>query len=112
VSPACSARRRSWLLKALAVVAALLAYVACALSVLVMRVRDVHTDAPPFRVPGGPLVPALACVVVAVLLARAALREYNAVALALAVAAALYALQRRRAAPVGMGQAGDGRSEL
>jgi amino acid transporter len=95
----------------LAVVAALLAYLACAVSVLIMRRRDVRTESPPFRLPGGPLVPALACIVVAALLSRASAREFVAVALALGAAALLYALRRASmwAKPSGRR---DGRREL
>ena len=95
----------------LAVVAALLAYFACAVAVLVMRRRDVRTESPPFRIPGGPLVPALACVVVAALLARATAREFVAVTLALGVAALLYALRRAQAWARPTGKR-DGRPEL
>jgi amino acid transporter len=79
----------------LSVVSTLLIYFACAIAVLVMRHRDIRTTSRPFVIPGGPLVPVLACAVVAWLLSRATRAEYIAVGIMLAVAIVLYNAQRR-----------------
>jgi len=74
----------------LSVVSTLIIYLICAISVLVMRRRDLRTTAAPFTVPGGPAVPLLACGVVLWLLSRATRAEFIAVAVMLAVAVVLY----------------------
>ena len=78
----------------LSVVATLLIYFACAIAVLVLRRRGVRTDAPPFVIPGGPIVPVIACAVVAWLLSRATRAEYIAVGVTLVIAIILYVLSR------------------
>lgn len=82
-------------------VAVLLLYLLCALSAWQLRRRDLRGDGDPFCVPGGPLVPALACVSVLWVLAETATRrELAAVGVVLVCAAALYAVRaRRRAVP-------------
>jgi len=74
----------------LSVVSTLIIYLICAISVLVMRRRDLRTTGAPFTVPGGPAVPLLACGVVLWLLSRATRAEFTAVAVMLAVAVVLY----------------------
>jgi amino acid transporter len=76
----------------MATVSTLLIYGICAVSVIAMRMQGIRTSAEPFVVPGGPLVPLLACVVVAGLLSRATRVEYIAVALMLGVAITLYGI--------------------
>jgi basic amino acid/polyamine antiporter, APA family len=44
--------------------AALSLYFLCAVSTLLLRRRDVRSDGQPFVIPGGPLVPVLACIAV------------------------------------------------
>src|SRR5690606_22722201 len=44
--------------------AALSLYLLCAVSTLLLRRRDVRSDGEPFVIPGGPLLPALACIAV------------------------------------------------
>lgn len=44
--------------------AALSLYLLCAVSTLLLRRRDVRSDGEPFVIPGGPLVPVLACIAV------------------------------------------------
>jgi amino acid transporter len=78
----------------LSVVSTLLIYLTCAAGVLAMRRRGVRTAAAPFVIPGGPTVPFLACAVVLALLSRAALTDFIAVGLMLAVAIALYFARR------------------
>jgi len=45
--------------------AALTVYFLCAISVLVLRKRNVRTEGEPFLLPGGPLIPIAACVAIA-----------------------------------------------
>ncbi|MGE5685947.1 MAG: APC family permease, partial [Gemmatimonadota bacterium] len=80
----------------LANVASLLVYLASALAVLELRRREVRLDAPPFVLPGGPLIPLLVCAVVFWLLSNAERRELIAVALVLGVASLLYLASPRR----------------
>src|SRR5690606_32087427 len=44
--------------------AALSLYFLCAVSTLLLRRRNVRSDGDPFVIPGGPLVPVLACIAV------------------------------------------------
>jgi amino acid transporter len=85
----------------LSVVSTLVIYFICAVSVLVMRRRNLRTSSPPFTTPGAPAVPLLACAVVLWLLSRATRAEFAAVAVMLAVAVVLYfargAINRRSA---------------
>jgi amino acid transporter len=83
-------------LAVLSVVSTLLVYLACCLAALVLRRRDVRAGGTPFRVPGGPAVPVLACAVVLWLLSNAERAELLAVAGVAAVAALLYGLRRSR----------------
>ena len=55
----------------LSVVAVLLIYLATCLATLRLRYLDVRSDGVPFRIPGGPTVPLLACAVVLWLLSSA-----------------------------------------
>jgi amino acid transporter len=73
-------------LAVLSAVAGLLIYFGCCAAVSQLRRRDVRAEGPPFRVPGGPLVPLLACSVVVWLLASATRAEYLAVAGMIAMA--------------------------
>jgi amino acid transporter len=76
-------------------VATLLLHLGCCLAVLQLRRRDVRADGPPFLIPGGPVVPLLACGVVVMLLASAARTEFLVVGGMLAVASLVYLLRRR-----------------
>jgi len=72
-------------------VAGLLVYVAVAISAWVLRVRDVRLAAPPFRTPGGPVVPLLACAcIVAVIVATVSKAEVLALGLVLLASSGLY----------------------
>ena len=84
----------------LANVASLLVYLGAALAVLELRRRVVRLDAPPFVLPGGPLIPLLVCAVVFWLLSHAERWELLSVGIMLGVASLLYlaAPRRRRAA--------------
>jgi APA family basic amino acid/polyamine antiporter len=84
-------------LAVLAVVTVLTLYLLCAVSAWVLRRRDVRAGGEPFRVPGGPLVPALACgVIVSMLVQTVGRREVIAVGVVLALALAAYTLRRHR----------------
>jgi len=52
--------------------------------------RDVRADGNPFTLPGGPLVPLLAAMVILWLLSNATRREFAVEAIVLAVAALVY----------------------
>jgi amino acid transporter len=79
-------------------VAGLLVYIAVAISAWVLRVRDVRLAAPPFRTPGGPLVPLLACAsIVAVIVATVTRIEVVALGVALLVSSGAYVARDVRA---------------
>ena len=59
----------------LANVALLFSYLLCCLAAIELQRRNVQTGGSPFVPPGGPLVPALACVVVLWLLSHASARS-------------------------------------
>lgn len=74
----------------------LLLYVLCSISAAVLQRRGTRGEGEPFRLPAGPVIPALACAVILwVLSETVGRREATAVGLAVAVAVALYALRRR-----------------
>lgn len=78
-------------------VSGLLVYIAVAMSAWVLRVRDVRLAAPPFRTPGGPLVPLLACgCIVAVIVATVSTAEVVALGVALLVSSGLYVVREVR----------------
>jgi amino acid transporter len=73
-------------------------YMLCAIAVMVLRARDVHSDGAPFRIPGGPLVPVAAVLANAWLMyATAARTDLVGLGIILALALLLYALRRWRA---------------
>ncbi len=85
-------------LAVLASAALLVVYGATVAAAVVLRRRDVRAGGEPFRVPGGPLVPALAAIIVLWLLAQTTGRERIGVGLLLAVASIVYAVRRFRTA--------------
>ncbi|HEY2825236.1 MAG TPA: APC family permease, partial [Gemmatimonadales bacterium] len=88
-------------LAVLANISLLIVYFMCAISVWVLRRKDVKADGEPFRVWGGPVVPLLTCVATGwVIWATVTQREILAVLAALFVASLLYATRawRTRAA--------------
>ncbi len=87
-------------LAVLASAALLVVYGATVAAAFELRRRDVRADGPPFRMPGGPVVPILAGTIVVWLLAQTTWREQAGVALLLAVASVLYAVRWLRARPV------------
>lgn len=77
-------------------VAALLLYFLCAISVVALRRRDVRGDGVPFRMPGGLLIPALACLAIAwVTYETVTRRELVALAITFAIGTAGYVIRRR-----------------
>jgi APA family basic amino acid/polyamine antiporter len=76
--------------------ALLVGYLLCCMAAIELRRRNVQTGGRPFQLPGGPLVPALACLVVLWLLSHASAQEFEVTAVAVAVAALLYAWRRKR----------------
>jgi amino acid transporter len=85
----------------LANVSLLSSYLLCCLAAIELRRRNVHTGGRPFVLPGGPLVPVLACVVLLWLLSHATRQEFTATGAAVAVAALLFAWRgTRRKAPI------------
>ena len=83
-------------LAVLSAVGILLVDLACCVAVLELRRRDVRAEGVPFRIPGGPVVPILACLVVVWLLSSASSAEFLAVAGVLVVASVFYLLRGRR----------------
>jgi amino acid transporter len=77
-------------------VAILVSYLLCCLAAIELLRRNVQTAGRPFVPPGGPLVPAMACVVVLWLLSHATAREFAVLAGAVLVAALLYAWRTLR----------------
>jgi amino acid transporter len=80
--------------------AALLLYFLCAISVWVLRKRDVRTEGEPFLLPGGPLIPiATGIAIVWLFYATVTRRELIALGIVVLVALILYAIRRSRFAP-------------
>ncbi|MDQ4080691.1 MAG: amino acid permease [Gemmatimonadota bacterium] len=80
-------------LAVLATVSTLVLYLLCCIAAWVLRRRDVRVEgATPFRVPGGPVVPMLAVLVILWLLSSARAREYLIVGAVAAVAALVYVI--------------------
>lgn len=90
----------------LANVAVLTLYLLCCMAALELRRRNVREDGAPFRVPGGPVVPILAAIVILWLLSHATVRELAVVSAVLAAAALLFLIRRRRAPSSAAGQRG------
>ena len=80
---------------------ALIVYLGVALATLELDRRDVRADGPPLRLPGGPTIPILACLVVLWLASNAALADALAAGAVLLASALIFGLNRvlrRRAA--------------
>lgn len=80
----------------LSTVTILLVYLATCLASIQLTRRDVRADGPPFRLPGGPTIPLLACVVVAWMLSSASGKEFMSVGVTIVVASALYVIRPGR----------------
>ena len=80
----------------LANVAVLVGYLLCCVAAIELRRRNVQTAGRPFVLPGGPLVPVVACVVLLWLLSHATAQEFLVTGGALVVAALLFAWRGMR----------------
>ena len=77
-------------------VALLSCYLLCCAAAIELRRRHVQAGGRPFTLPGGPLVPLAACLVVAWLLSHASAQEFAVTGGAAAVAVALYLVRAVR----------------
>ncbi len=96
----CAALALSGTFRALAALAAgatLLLYLICVVGLLFLRLRGVRAERPPFVVPGGPLVPLAAAIVVAAVLAGLGHGDLRALGIFIAVALVVAAVRRRPA---------------
>lgn len=76
-------------------IAALGLYLMCAVSVVILRRRDVRSDGEPFRIPGGVLIPVLAgAAIIWVMSETITQREVVALAITFAIGATGFALRR------------------
>jgi amino acid transporter len=89
----------------LANVAALVLYAACAVAAWRLRRLNVSEGGPPFRMPGGAVIPWLAVGVIAWMLTPIKAAEWAALLAVLAVASAVFAATRRRRAVAPAGAA-------
>lgn len=85
----------------LATLAALIVYVICCLATIKLQKMNVRADgAVPFRLPGGPVIPVLATIVVIWLMTASTRQEFIAIGVMLIVETILYLLMRTRRAPL------------
>lgn len=82
-------------LAVLSVLPTLVVFLGCCFATLKLRMRDVQSERPGFRIPGGPAVPIAGVVFVLWLLSTATWMEFIVVAGILMLASALRALTRR-----------------
>jgi APA family basic amino acid/polyamine antiporter len=82
-------------LAVLANVAALTLYLMCVAASYALQRRDIRADGTPFAVPGGPVIPLLAGIVILWLLSNATRREFSVEALVIAAASLLYFIRGR-----------------
>ena len=76
-------------------VSTLTLYLLCAIAAYELQRRDVRSEGTPFVLPGGPLIPVAAAVVIVWLLSQARAREYLVTGAVLAAAAVYYVVTRR-----------------
>jgi amino acid transporter len=86
-------------LAALSGIVTLTGYLLGCLATIVLRRRDIRAERPPFVLPGGPVIPIAAALVIVAFLANATRAEYEAAAWAAAVATVLYFVFRAITAP-------------
>jgi amino acid transporter len=84
----------------LANISVLLLYAGCCLAAWSLRRRDVQESGPPFRAPGGAIIPWVACGAIAWMLTSIRASEWAAVVASLTASAVVYAAVRRRTGPV------------
>ena len=84
----------------LSVLATLIVYAVCCLAAIQLRRKNVQDpDAIPFNVPGGPVIPVLATVMVLALMSSSTRQEFIAVGAMLVVLTVLYFAMRMRRTP-------------
>ena len=77
--------------------AGLLVYIGVAVAAWLLRVRDVRLAGEPFRAPGGPVVPVLACLAIAaVIVATVTRTEFIALGIAVVISTAAFMARARR----------------
>ncbi|HLE57733.1 MAG TPA: APC family permease [Rhodothermia bacterium] len=89
-------------LSVLVVLLTLLVYLACCLATIQLQRRDVRADgAVPFKVPGGPVIPILASMIIVWLMSSSTMQEFLALTAMLAVSTVVFFVMRlqRAAAP-------------
>lgn len=75
----------------------LLVYLSCCLATIVLQRRDVRAEgAIPFRIPGGPVIPVLACAIIVWLMSSSTVTEFLALGIMLAVSSLFYLVARSR----------------
>lgn len=87
-------------LAALSVIGTLIVYLICCLAAIQLRRRDIRVEgAAPFKLPGGPVIPLIACAIVVWLMSASTRDEVVAMGAMLVVETALFLLMRARRAP-------------
>jgi amino acid transporter len=85
----------------LATLAALIVYLICCLATIKLQRMDVRADgAVPFNVPGGPVIPVIASLIVVWLMTSSTRQEFIALGAMLAVETVIYFVMRATRAPV------------
>ncbi len=88
-------------LVALSVLSALIVYLICCLATIQLQRKNVRTDdAVPFSVPGGPVIPVLATMMIIWLMTASTRTEFIAMSIQVAVLTAIFLLMRARRVPV------------
>jgi L-asparagine transporter-like permease len=87
-------------LAVLSVITTLIVYFICCVATIQLQRRDIRDGGGvPFKVPGGPLIPVLACGIVLWLMSASTRQEVVAMAVMLVAEAVLFLLMRWRRAP-------------
>lgn len=82
----------------IATLSTLIVYLTCCAATIKLQRMDARTDgAEPFHVPGGPVIPVIACIIVIWLMASSTRQEFLAIAAMLAVETVVFLAMRTRA---------------
>jgi amino acid transporter len=85
----------------IATLATLIVYLICCAATIQLARMNVRAEgAVPFRVPGGPIIPVLACIVIVWLMTSSTRQEFIALAIMLAVETAVYLVMRTQRSAV------------
>lgn len=76
--------------------AILFIYFACCIATIQLQRRDIRMEGEPFKLPGGPTIPILACLFTLWIVSSAAPQEWAAIGIVLVIATAFYLINRRR----------------